>query len=459
MAARTGASVGVAVTITVLGALTLALFVTTMVFYGQAQRAQGDLASAQENYKKFVSPDQREHAVIRAILEEARSDGNKTVVEYLAGNRSELLASITGDSATAMTQYRDQLKLLPDIAEGSLLDLVDKKNNEIASLTTRLDESDAQRRAAQESAEFEANRVAAIESEFNQTASDLQSRVNEYSDRVVYLEDTLAHIEQRYTGIIEETIADAATDIDTMQTDLDDTTRDNNLLRDLVARLRGEGKSTRLQPLNEAELVDGRIDQVITSDNEVLLSIGRKQKAVLGMTFAVYDNATDIRIDKTTGEYPAGKAVIEIIKVEDDFSTARIVASSQGNPIIRGNVIANAVYDPRKTYKFVVDGLFDIDSDGIATRYETDELEALIEQWGGALQDDVVGDIDFVVLGEKPILPPPPGPGAPIATMQEYVRLQREIQRYDDLLIRAEDASIPLLNANRLQTLIGDFPN
>ena len=459
MAARTGASVGVAVTITILGALTLALFVTTMVFYGQAQRAQGDLASAQENYKKFVSPDQREHAVIRAILEEARSDGNKTVVEYLAGNRSELLASITGDASTAMTQYREQLKLLPDIAEGSLLDLVDKKNNEIASLATRLDESDAQRRAAQESAEFEANRVATIEAEFNDTASDLQSRVNEYSDRVVYLEDTLAHIEQRYTGIIEETIVNATTDIDTMQSDLDDTTRDNNLLRDLVARLRGEGKSTRLQPLNEAELVDGRIDQVITSDNEVLLSIGRNQKAVLGMTFAVYDNATDIRIDNATGEYPAGKAVIEIIKVEDDFSTARIVASSQGNPIIRGNVIANAVYDPRKTYKFVVDGLFDIDGDGIADSYETAELEALIEQWGGAIQDDVVGDIDFVVLGERPILPPPPGPGAPIATMQEYVRLQREIQRYDDLLIRAEDASIPLLNANRLQTLIGDFPN
>ncbi|MDF1870023.1 MAG: hypothetical protein P1U30_06495 [Phycisphaerales bacterium] len=459
MAARTGASVGVAVTITVLGAFALGFFVTTMVFYGQAQRAQGDLASANESYKQFVSPEQREHAVIRAILEEARSDGNKTVVEYLAGNRSELVGTISGDSATAMPQLRQQLTELPDSAEGSLLDLIAKKNAEIDSLTVRLEEADAQRRAAQDAAEFEANRVAAIEAEFNESAARMQGNMDEYEGRVIYTEDTLGLVDTRNTSRIEEVIAESADTVNRMQSQLDAVSRDNSLLRDQLARLRGQGKSDRLQPLNEAELVDGRIDQVITSDDEVLLSIGRKQKAVLGMTFAVYDNATEIRVNPATNQYPAGKAVIEIIEVEDDFSRARIIASSQGNPIIRGNVIANAVYDPKKTYKFVVDGLFDIDGNGVATRFETDELEALIEQWGGKLEDDVVGDIDFVVLGEKPILPPPPGPGAPIATMQEYVRLQREIQRYDDLLIRAEDASIPLLNANRLQTLIGDFPN
>ncbi len=459
MAARTGASVGVAVTITILGALTFGLFVTTMIFYGQAQKSKGDLNIANDNYKRFVSPEQREHAVIRAILEEARSDGNKTVVEFLAGNRSELLATITGDSATPMTQLRNELAQIKDIAEGSLLDLVDKKNSEIDSLSIRLTEAESERRKAQQTAEYEANRVATIESEFNDTAADMQARIAEYSERVQHLEDTLAHIEGRYVDRIEETIAQAADSTSTMQSRLDDAARDNSQLRDRVARLRGQGKSDRLQPLNEAELVDGRIDQVVSSDSEVLLSIGRNQKAVLGMSFAVYDNATDIRVDPLTGEYPAGKAVIEIIEVEDDFSRARIIASSQGNPIIRGNVIANAVYDPSKTYKFVIDGLFDVNGDGVATSFETEELEALIIRWGGKLQDDIVGDIDFIILGEQPILPPPPGPRAPIATMQEYVRLQREIQRYDDLLIRAEDASIPLLNANRLQTLIGDFPN
>ena len=72
---------------------------------------------------------------------------------------------------------------------------------------------------------------------------------------------------------------------------------------------------------------------------------------------------------------------------------------------------------------------------------------------------EISGDTDFVVLGEKPILPPAPGPGAPVSVIQEYVRLQQEIARYDDLLFSAQDTSMPVLNQNRLRTLIGDFPN
>lgn len=458
MAARTGASVGVAVTISLLGVLSLALFVTTMFFYGDSQRANNDLRDVQEQYEDFISSDQREHAVIRAILEEARSE-RQTVVEYLAANRTRLLNDITGEGSTSMGEYLDTLANVDGIEEGSLLELLERRENTIESLNEQLASAEEARNAAQQASEFEAARVATIESDFNDSASQMQGQVDQYGERVNYLEGTLDTVEQRLNNRIEEIRAEAAADVSDMQSRLDGALRDNSILRAQVARLTGEGRSDRLKPLNEAELVDGRIDQLIIEDDEVLLSIGRKDKAVLGMTFAVYDDATSIRVNEDTGEYERGKAVIEIVRVEEDFSRARIIFASQGNPIIRGDVIANAVYDPSKTYKFVVDGLFDIDGDGIATRFETIELEALIEEWGGTVIDNVEGDTDFVVLGEKPVLPPPPGPGAPIAAMQEFVRLQRQIQRYDELLSRATDASIPLLNTNRLQTLIGDFPD
>jgi len=457
MAARTGASIGVAVTISVLGVISLALFVTTMLFYGNSQRAKSDLAEVQDQYDDFIRDEQRERAVVRAILDEARSQ-NQTVVAYLAANRTELLGDITGDTSTGMTEYRDLRASVDGIEQGSYMALLESRNDRIASLGERLDEAEAARQEAQGAAEFEAARVAQIEEDFNESASQMRSRVDEFAQRVQYLENTLESIEGRYTGRIEETRAQASSTQNDLQARLDAARRDNEVLRDQVARLRGEGRADRLEPLNEAVLVDGRIDQLIDEDDEALLSIGREAKAVLGMTFAVYGNPTDIKIDPETGEYEPGKAVIEIIRVEDDFSRARIISQSAGNPIIRGDVIANAVYDPGKTYKFVVDGLFDLDGDGVANRYETDELEALIERWGGVILDEVAGDTDFVILGEKPVLPPPPGPGAPIAAMQEFVRLQRQIQRYDDLLGQARDASIPLLNANRLQTLIGDFP-
>ncbi len=87
MAARTGASVGVAVTITILGAMSLAFFVTTMIFYGNAQSARTEKQSMEEDVKVFVSPQEREHAAIRAIRDEATRE-RKTVVGFLAANQN-----------------------------------------------------------------------------------------------------------------------------------------------------------------------------------------------------------------------------------------------------------------------------------------------------------------------------------------------------------------------------------
>ena len=458
MAARTGASVGVAVTITILGALSLAFFVTTMIFYGNAQSAKTDLASAQEDVQVFVSPQEREHAAIRSIRDEATRE-RKTVVGYLASNQSELMKTVSGDAATTMSELRTELGAIEGTEEGSLVGLINKLQDEIASLNEQLAVADQDRQLAQQNSEAEANRVALIESEFEASATGIQSEFSDLMTVNETLTSSVGNIEQRYGRQIEELRADYTGRISSLENSNSELIQENIVLQDQIARLQGEGRVSSVAGIPEEALVDGLINQVNPIDNEVVLSIGREQKAVLGMTFAIYDDSTDIRIDEATLEYNAGKAVVEIIKVEQTYSRARIISSSEGNPIVRGDVIANAVYDPNKTYKFVVDGLFDVDGDGVASRFERDSLEALIERWGGVLVSEISGDTDFVVLGEKPVLPPQPGRGAPVAAIQEYVRLTQEIERYDDLLLKAESTSMPVLNANRLRTLIGDFPN
>lgn len=458
MAARTGASVGVAVTITILGALSLALFVTTMIFYGNAQSAKSDLATTNEDVKQFVSPQEREHAAIRAIRDEASRE-RKTVVGYLATNKSELMNTIAGDASLSMAELRERLASISGTQEGSLIGLIENLNNKITTLDSQLKVADAERRAAQQNAQAEAERVAQIESEFTSSASNLQSEVQAYADSNQQIRTGFGKIEERLVGQNETLRSDFTAREQRMQDQINEQSQQIIVLQDNIARLQGEGKVTSVAGLPEEALVDGVVSQVNAIDNEAMISIGRDKKAVLGMTFAVYDDATDIRPDAQTGEYPKGKAVIEIIKVEQTFSRARIISSSEGNPIVRGDVIANAVYDPDKTYKFVVDGLFDVDRDGVATRFERETLEAIIERWGGILVDEITGDTDFVVLGVKPVLPPAPGRDAPVAAIQEYVRLQQEIKRYDDLLAKAEQTSLPVLNANRLRTLIGDFPD
>ncbi|MBL4591107.1 MAG: hypothetical protein JKY96_04030 [Phycisphaerales bacterium] len=458
MAARTGASVGVAVTITILGALGLGLFVTTMVFYGKSQKALSDLKTTNEDNARFVSPSERDNAVVRSITDEAQSE-RMSAMGFLIKNRRQLLEATAGDPDMSIAEFKLLISAIEGAEGSSLADLIANKNTVIELLNKQLAVSDAERSAAQKESRDQAERVAAIEGEFNMSSEDRQREVQGMRGHVMVLENKITELEGKYGSNIEEVRADTTTKLNEMQAELDRVNEDNTSLRYTVAELRGEGRANRTRPLNEEALVDGSVTQINIVDNEVLISIGRQHKAILGMTFAIYDSPTDIRQNELTDEYQIGKAVIEIIRVEEGFSRARIIESSQGNPIVRGDVIANAVYDPNKTYKFVVDGLFDTNGNGVATFFEREELEALIERWGGKLVDDIDGDVDFVVLGERPVLPPQPRIGAPVAVIKEYNRLQHEIRRYDDLMNGAEATSIPLLNSNRLQTLIGAFPN
>src|SRR5688572_10486993 len=141
MAARTGASVGVAVTITILGALSLALFVTTMIFYGNAQSAKSDLATTNEDVKQFVSPQEREHAAIRAIRDEATRE-RKTVVGYLAVNKSELMQIVAGDASLSMAELRERLASIKGTEGGSLIGLIDNLNTKIGTLGDQLQVAD-----------------------------------------------------------------------------------------------------------------------------------------------------------------------------------------------------------------------------------------------------------------------------------------------------------------------------
>ncbi len=270
-----------------------------------------------------------------------------------------------------------------------------------------------------------------------QRVSDL---ADEMHDRVICIQ-TAASDEP---GRLRSTIAEQRSELTVLKTQL--------------ARLRGEGGTDRVAGVPEESLVDATVSRVDPVAREVVLSIGRGQKVILGMTFAIYSYATDIRPDPLTGVYPLGKAVVEVTRVNDGFSMARIIEESRGNPIIKGDVAANAVYDPNKTYKFMVYGNFDLNADGVATPLEGEDLKALIQRWGGDLAAEITGDLDFVVLGGKPVLGPEPPTGSPVEVVEEFLRRKRVIERYDRLFESAQTTAIPVLNENRLRTLIGDFP-
>ncbi|MEM9559332.1 MAG: hypothetical protein AAF995_03420 [Planctomycetota bacterium] len=458
MAGRGGAGVGVVVTITLLILFTVIFFVTTMVFFGQASRAKSDLRAAQENIQQFVSPGELNQDSTQALVSLAR-DQRESVTAYLTGALRDTMEIASGDRGMTVENLRVRISDVAGEGQGdSLLGLLRSRNAEIASLNEALAQAEDDRRKAIATAEAEAARVAEIESDFESRYAALQGDVQNYGDIVAGVESGHEAVAQRLRDEVSRAEDNAQDRLDEAQQRADALAFENEQLKFEVAELRGLGFQTRVTPRSEEALVDGRIDRVNTIDDEVILSIGRGQKVILGMTFAVYRDASSIRIDPETGEYRSGKAVVEVVRVEENFSRARIIESSEGDPIVRGDIVANAVYDPSKTYTFVVYGMFDRDGDGVPTLFERDDVESLVARWGGEVVDDIRGDLDFVILGERPSLPPAPGPGSSIEAVLEYARLQEVVAKYDELFGAALSTSVPILNQNRLETLIGRFP-
>lgn len=453
MAGRGGAGVGMIVTVSVLGVLSLALFVLTVVFYGNYQGAKRELDANVTQMSDFVRPDEKERDDIRSIRE-AAGKSRKSVVGYLQESMATTMRAVTGSPRDTVAQLQTRLAAIPGAEGSSLIQVIQDQQANIARLEREVEQADADRQRALEDLANESERVALMQDSNNKAVAALNAEIGTYKSEVDRYREGINDTRKDMDARVERIITDRGDNEAKLSERIRELQNQNLVLQNQVAELRGEKNKDILKPDDEYALVDGQVAGLDSAAGRVFISIGRNQKVRLGMTFAVYNNATELRPD-SEGVYPRGKASIEVIAVDDNSSTCRVLYESRGNPVVKGDVIANAVYDPSKTYKFVVWGNFDADRDARPTPQERMDIEAMILAWGGEVVEELTGDVDFLVLGERAVLPPPPRPGSPIEIMQEYIRLDRAVQHYNDLFNQAAATGLPVLNENRLYTLIG----
>jgi hypothetical protein len=77
--------------------------------------------------------------------------------------------------------------------------------------------------------------------------------------------------------------------------------------------------------------------------------------------------------------------------------------------------------------------------------------------WGGDIVtgEDLPGDLDFLVLGAEPPLPPPLRHDATAHEVEVWARKKQAHETYNQLKRQATDAQMPVLNANRFFILTG----
>ena len=126
--------------------------------------------------------------------------------------------------------------------------------------------------------------------------------------------------------------------------------------------------------------------------------------------------------------------------------------------LIDGDVIANVVYNPNRTYNFVVEGDFDLYGDNKIDPQSANRIRALIEKFGGKVNDGVSVNTDFVVMGVEPDRPAKPSADAPASDWQIYKDKTAKYEHYKNVKSTAMSLQIPVLNTNRFIALTGMMP-
>ncbi|MDG2291485.1 MAG: hypothetical protein P8L37_02420 [Phycisphaerales bacterium] len=453
MAIRSSAGTGVIVSLVVFILISIFLLVMSILFYSGKTEAINESKTMAAQLDEYARPNERNAEALNAVKDAAKKD-RKSVLGFVLDQHNSMKTWVDGNPNSSVDSIKRRFDTFGD---GTTLynsmknmsrQLADS-GNELTSLKERIAALQAEHdglMAQVEAANRARDTLLAAESkqlETYRTATD--EHLGEIAQVREKMETASDKLRDRYTDEIKQ-----------LQDEGDALRHDTVGLKSRIEELEAYRSENRLKPPDPATLVDGRVIDIAGSNNQVYVDRGQQDQIVLGMTFEVYDDASQIR-RQADGQFPRGKASLQIIKVGQNTSTAKITRSTFGRPVVREDVIVNAIYDPNYKFKFLVHGQFDIDGDGRPTEEDAAYLRSQIENWGGIVMhgETLPGDLDFLVLGVTPPDPPRPAQDASMLQQQDYIRQKTIFHTYQKLSEQAQNAKIPTLNATRLHILTG----
>lgn len=362
-----------------------------------------------------------DESVARQLVPDAGAAGKSVVGEL---NRALQMASgrLSGNQndppAVALTKLDAALKKIIDAGKIDSPDKVSPALGAVGIIENLHElyagEKDARQKAeaAQEKALADLkgaiDRNEAIDKELREQLAAINAKVDE-------LQNAKSEYEKIKSGEVEKLaaqIGEKRDELDAMRRDTASMRR--KLIEELshrealldeqkaaLASLRGPGAEG-AQELAVARNPVGSILRALPGDSLVHIDLGRRDRVVLGLTFAVYSGVARVPSDGR------GKGLIEVVSVGERTSECRVISvPSPDDPILEGDKVGNIVLsrDRSKKQRFVVIGRFDTDFDGTPDLRGADAVKALIKRFGGEIVDRVDASTDYVVLGTEPSPP------------------------------------------------------
>ncbi|HEX4144556.1 MAG TPA: hypothetical protein VHY91_13700 [Pirellulales bacterium] len=351
---------------------------------------------------------------------------NNSKDEALRTASAESKAKAASDTLTKAVEEMGQLKLLmgygardevPTILANYKKDVESyaatmreseqNYRNIVSQLATELQKQsallvDAELRNEQMQSDFnnkEKSNLAEIEkykAGLNQSKEELEqerSNFNEARDKLKAQDAEYARKFEDRRKKFDEEVAKNAKDLDATETSLRNTLESQEKL---AAKLKNQELST--------ELTDGKVTWVNQNGRLVWLNLGSEDglRRQISFTVMASDVINPVKAVK--------KGTIEVTRILDGhLAEARIMDDDPSNPIMPGDQLFSAAWQPGHAEHFALVGLMDLDKDGVS---DLDKVRNLITVNGGVvdaeLKDDgtrvgqMTVDTNFLVQGDQP---------------------------------------------------------
>ena len=449
MSSRSGGSTGVLVALVVFVVLTVGLLATSIVLYAGKADAETKESQARAELNAFISPEERGRSETQALKNNA---GGNSLFSYLVEQAAQTGEFVANDRTADVARMRSSLALgEKDTVKDAMRKLAqerDARTQEASALKSRANDLTKEIDALKD-------QLASAEKTREEAVAQITKSIASYRDAAdgyrSEFDSAKAALEQARTDMSER----FASETTALQSEIDTLRSERSVIDDRIAALQRKVESSSVKAGSPAALVDAHIVDYDAKVGTVFIDIGSNKRVVPGMTFEVFDDANGLGAAAQSGA--RGKASIQVVKVGDTTSTCRILRGSGSRPIVKDDVVANAVFNPDYKFKFLVHGKFDVNGDGKATTGEADYIKSRIKEWGGEVAegDALTGDLDFIVLGVQPPMPSPLPSDATEAQTLAYTEQRSARETYDSLFRTSADAEIPVLNWSRFESLTG----
>lgn len=433
------------------------------------QRAAGEArlrqaAGAYDPVKRILEEEKQDNLIdlfqrYKELAELYKDMVHKTS-EQLGGNghteqgEEQLSQSINNDIADCLKKLdaaRAALLRSLKLADGASPDTSNMKAA-VEALTTRIKELDGQ---LQNKETLLAGKQGEIELMQAKIRTQVEASKNE-------LDKVLANLKREQENFREHITKDR-TEYTALEEDRNDAIRKHQAAEKVWERrkqklaeqadgLRGQIKElatqlARFRVIVDVIDIDGNVREVSEAKKTAYISLAKGDGIILGMTFAVYSP------EEIGTEAPKPKASVRVVRIMEHVSEARIFNVTGLTPVMKGDIIANPVYDKERRFHFALVGMIDLDNDG---RNDVEKVKVMISSFGGVVDREIAVQTDFLIVGEEPRIP--------IAVVAEemtpqakkaYEKARKAFIDYNRALTMAKDYAIPTLTANRFLNLVG----